>query len=84
MKTFAAYNSLLLHRMIETYIISRKDHNYEEQAFSTWYGYGKLLGRRPYVVLMLPEGLPPAIVATILELFLVWRYRDAFKGIVQP
>ena len=36
------------------------------------------------VVLMLPEGLPPAIVVTILELFLVWRYRDAFKGIVQP
>ena len=35
-------------------------------------------------LLMLPEGLPPVIVATILELFLVWRYRDAFKGIVQP
>jgi putative oxidoreductase len=35
-------------------------------------------------LLMLPEGLPPAIVVTILELFLVWRYRDAFKGIVQP
>ena len=34
-------------------------------------------------LLMLPEGLP-AIVVTILELFLVWRYRDAFKGIVQP
>jgi hypothetical protein len=33
---------------------------------------------------MLPEGLPPAIVVTILELFLVWRYRDALKGIVQP
>jgi hypothetical protein len=36
------------------------------------------------VVLMLPEGLPPAIVVTILQLSLVWRYRDAFKGIVQP
>jgi len=35
-------------------------------------------------LLMLPEGLPPAIVVTILELFLVWRYRDTFKGIVQP
>ena len=35
-------------------------------------------------VLMLPAGLPPAIVVTILELFLVWRYRDAFAGIVRP
>ena len=35
-------------------------------------------------VLMAPEGLPPGIVVTILELFLVWRYRDAFKGIVRP
>jgi putative oxidoreductase len=32
-------------------------------------------------VLMAPEGLPPGIVVTILELFLVWRYRDAFAGI---
>src|SRR4029077_19638275 len=29
-------------------------------------------------LLMAPEGLPPAIVVTILELFLLWRYRDAF------
>lgn len=35
-------------------------------------------------ILMAPEGLPPAVVVTILELFLVWRYRDAFKGIVRP
>jgi putative oxidoreductase len=35
-------------------------------------------------ILMAPEGLPPAIVVTILELFLVWQYRDAFKGIVRP
>jgi putative oxidoreductase len=35
-------------------------------------------------LLMAPEGLPPGIVVTILELFLVWRYRDAFKGIVRP
>jgi putative oxidoreductase len=34
-------------------------------------------------LLMLP-GTTAAIVVTILELFLVWRYRDAFKGIVQP
>ena len=35
-------------------------------------------------LLMAPEGLPPGIVVTILELFLIWRYRDAFKGIVRP
>jgi len=35
-------------------------------------------------LLMAPEGLPPAILVTILELFLVWRYRDAFAGIVRP
>jgi uncharacterized membrane protein YphA (DoxX/SURF4 family) len=32
--------------------------------------------------LMAPEGFAPAIVVTILELFLVWRYRDAFRGIL--
>jgi uncharacterized membrane protein YphA (DoxX/SURF4 family) len=35
-------------------------------------------------ILMAPEGLPPAIVVTVLELFLVWRYRAAFAGLVQP
>jgi uncharacterized membrane protein YphA (DoxX/SURF4 family) len=35
-------------------------------------------------LLMAPEGLPPAIVVTIPELFLVWRYRGAFAGIVRP
>jgi putative oxidoreductase len=35
-------------------------------------------------LLMAPEGLPPAILVTILELLLVWRYRDAFAGIVRP
>ena len=35
-------------------------------------------------LLMAPEGLPPAVVVTILELFLVWRYREAFKGIFRP
>ena len=35
-------------------------------------------------ILMAPEpaGLPPAILVTILELFLVWRYCDAFRGIL--
>src|SRR5213596_4303043 len=35
-------------------------------------------------ILMAPEGLPPAIVITVLELFLVWRYRSAFVGLVLP
>jgi uncharacterized membrane protein YphA (DoxX/SURF4 family) len=34
--------------------------------------------------LLAPEGFPPAIVVTILELFLLWRYRDAFAGILRP
>ena len=35
-------------------------------------------------LLMAPEGLPPAIVVTVLELFLVWRYRSAFVGLMLP
>jgi putative oxidoreductase len=35
-------------------------------------------------ILMAPEGFPPAIVVTVLELFLLWRYRDAFAGLVRP
>jgi uncharacterized membrane protein YphA (DoxX/SURF4 family) len=37
-------------------------------------------------ILMAPEpaGLAPAILVTILELFLIWRYREAFAGIVRP
>jgi putative oxidoreductase len=36
-------------------------------------------------LLMAPEpaGLLPAIVVTVLELFLVWRYRDAFAGMLR-
>jgi putative oxidoreductase len=36
-------------------------------------------------LLMAPEpaGLVPAMVVTVLELFLVWRYRDAFTGILR-
>jgi uncharacterized membrane protein YphA (DoxX/SURF4 family) len=33
-------------------------------------------------ILLAPAGFEPAIVVTILELFLVWRYRDAFAGIL--
>jgi uncharacterized membrane protein YphA (DoxX/SURF4 family) len=37
-------------------------------------------------ILMAPElgGMVPAIIVSILELFLVCRYRDAFKGIMTP
>src|SRR4029453_8203349 len=35
-------------------------------------------------VLMAPEGLAMAIVVTVLELFLVWSYRDRFEGILRP
>jgi putative oxidoreductase len=35
-------------------------------------------------ILMAPEGFPPAIVVTLLELFLVWRYRENFAGILRP
>ena len=33
--------------------------------------------------LMAPEGFPPALVVTALELFLLWRYRAAFAGLVK-
>ena len=33
--------------------------------------------------LMSPQGLQPAIVVSVLELFLLWRYRDAFSGILR-
>src|SRR2546423_15119213 len=35
-------------------------------------------------LLMAPEGIPPAIVVTALELFLLWRYRGAFAGLLRP
>jgi len=35
-------------------------------------------------ILMAPQGFGPAIIVTILELFLVWRYRDAFAGVLRP
>jgi uncharacterized membrane protein YphA (DoxX/SURF4 family) len=35
-------------------------------------------------ILIAPQGFGPAIIVTVLELFLVWRYRDAFAGIVRP
>jgi putative oxidoreductase len=31
-----------------------------------------------------PANFQPAFLVTILELFLVWRYRDAFRGIFSP
>lgn len=35
-------------------------------------------------ILMEPAGLGPGIVVTLLWAFLVWRYRAAFAGILQP
>jgi putative oxidoreductase len=35
-------------------------------------------------LLMAPVGLPPAVVVTVFELFLVWSYRDRFAGILRP
>jgi putative oxidoreductase len=34
--------------------------------------------------LMAPEGFLLALVVTALELFLVWRYRAAFAGLLRP
>jgi hypothetical protein len=34
-------------------------------------------------ILMAPEGFPPALVVTLLELFLLWRYRAAFAGLIK-
>ena len=34
-------------------------------------------------LLMAPEGLPPAVIVTILELFLIWGYRDAVRSLVR-
>jgi hypothetical protein len=34
--------------------------------------------------LMAPEGFAPALVVTALEIFLVWRYREAFAGLLRP
>src|SRR2546430_13289722 len=35
-------------------------------------------------ILMEPSGLPMAAVVSILLVFLIWRYRDAFAGILRP
>ena len=35
-------------------------------------------------ILVAPANFEPAIVVTVLELFLAWRYRDAFRGIFRP
>jgi putative oxidoreductase len=35
-------------------------------------------------ILMAPEGIAMGIVVAVLELFLVWSYRDRFAGILRP
>ena len=34
--------------------------------------------------LMAPEGFPPGIIVTVLELFLLWRYRESFMPLLKP
>src|SRR5438105_9037922 len=35
-------------------------------------------------ILMAPEGFPPAVVVTLLWVFLIWRYRESFAGLLRP
>ena len=35
-------------------------------------------------ILMAPAGIGPGIVVALLEIFLVWSYRDRFAGILRP
>ena len=35
-------------------------------------------------IFLAPANFAPAIIVTVLELFLVWRHRDAFRGIFAP
>jgi len=35
-------------------------------------------------ILMAPEGFPPALVVTVLEMFLLWQYRSAFAALLKP
>jgi len=35
-------------------------------------------------ILMDPSGLPMALVFAVIELFLIWSYRDRFAGILRP
>ena len=37
-----------------------------------------------YHIFMDPAGMPMAIIVTVLYLFLVWRHRDAFAGLLRP
>lgn len=34
-------------------------------------------------ILMAPEGFPPALVVTVLELFLLWQYRSDFAPLLK-
>lgn len=35
-------------------------------------------------ILMAPAGIGPGIVVALLEIFLIWSYRDRFAGILRP
>jgi hypothetical protein len=40
--------------------------------------------RKPGDLIYIKAGVPHEVVVTVLALFLVWRYRAAFAGLVQP
>jgi uncharacterized membrane protein YphA (DoxX/SURF4 family) len=37
-----------------------------------------------YHIFLDPKGMPVALVVGVLSLFLLWRYRSAFAGLVKP
>ncbi|HEX4638320.1 MAG TPA: hypothetical protein VH170_02425 [Chthoniobacterales bacterium] len=45
---------------------------------------GMIFNILAFHILMEPSGLPMALVFALMELFLVWSYRDRFAGILRP
>jgi putative oxidoreductase len=45
---------------------------------------GMIINILIFHALMAPEGFGPAIVVTVLELFLLWQYRPALAPVLQP
>ena len=43
-----------------------------------------LLGFLLFHIFLEPSGLPMAIVVAVFALFLLWRYRANFAGLVKP
>jgi len=54
-------------------------------SLSVWFCLAPVIVNIDLVhILMDPSGLPMAAVISILLVFLIWRYRAAFKGILSP